>query len=90
MNQLVSCVSGFDSTLANFVIDASDQELFLGQEYGSLTNKRSCGQFQGVPVANAPNELLCLPGTVGRYVYMKTWHILPFRITEFEVYPRRE
>ena len=91
-NQPVWFISGYTQTLASFLVDASDQELLQGQEYSSLTSKRSCGQFLGNPAADVPNELLCSPGAVGRYVYMQSFggHPFWFMIAEFEVYPRRE
>ena len=78
-----------ETPLKNFRVDASDHELFEGEAYSNLANTRSCGQFQGTPVINIPNELICALGTVGRYVYLKTGFQY-LVITEFEVYQRRK
>ena len=82
--------SEFPHALNNFIVEASDQELLLGQAYSNLNDVRSCGQFQGIPLPNALNELLCPRGTVGRYVYIMQKFSYIFGIAEFEVYPSRE
>ena len=82
--------SEYPMGLYDFVVEASDQELLLGQAYSNLNDVRSCGQFQGIPFPDALNELLCPPRTVGRYVYIIQVSAILFGIAEFEVYPRRE
>ena len=47
--------SEYPMGLYDFVVEASDQELLLGQAYSNLNDVRSCGQFQGIPFPDALN-----------------------------------
>ena len=76
---------------ANFLVKVTDIEPPAGSGYDlEHTGYRLCGQYDGTPPMSAPSTVECVPGVVGRYVYIHVPAQSYLMMCEAEVFGTRK